>query len=167
VANPADGSLVASVISSTPHDIVQCVRQAQIVFEQGTWSQSSVQHRATVLSRLARLLEGQIKGYAELETLQTGRTIREMQTQLGRLPEWLYVSITLRIDFNSSIPLRDYFSALIRTRQGFVAPTIGKLHNFVQRVPLGVVAQITVSNYWYGVPLLTHDSHSTTPYSLL
>lgn len=26
-----------------------------------------------------------------IETLQTGRAIREMTAQVGRLPEWLYV----------------------------------------------------------------------------
>ena len=44
--------------------------------------------------------------------------------------------------FNQS--RRDYFAALLRTRQSFVAPTQGKLLNYVERVPLGVVAQITV-----------------------
>ena len=39
---------------------------------------------------------------------------------------------------------RDYFAALLRTTQAFVAPTQGSLLNYVQRVPLGVVAQITV-----------------------
>jgi len=34
---------------------------------------------------------------------------------------------------------------MLRTHQGFVAPTQGKLLNIVHRVPLGVVAQITVS----------------------
>ena len=39
---------------------------------------------------------------------------------------------------------RDYYAALLRTHQSFVAPTQGKLLNYVQRVALGVVAQITV-----------------------
>ena len=39
----------------------------------------------------------------------------------------------------------DYFSALLRTQSSFVAPTQGKLLNYVERVPLGVVAQIIVS----------------------
>lgn len=46
---------------------------------------------------------------------------------------------------------RDYFAAVLRTHQSFVAPAQGKLLNYVERVPLGVVAQITVSN-------LHHDS---------
>jgi acyl-CoA reductase-like NAD-dependent aldehyde dehydrogenase len=43
------------------------------------------------------------------------------------------------------IHYRDYYASLLRTHQGFIAPTQGKLLNYVQRVPLGVVAQITVS----------------------
>ena len=39
---------------------------------------------------------------------------------------------------------RIYYAALLRTHQAFVAPTQGPLLNYVQRVPLGVVAQITV-----------------------
>lgn len=40
--------------------------------------------------------------------------------------------------------LSDYYAALLRTHTAFVAPTQGALLNYVQRVPLGVVAQITV-----------------------
>jgi acyl-CoA reductase-like NAD-dependent aldehyde dehydrogenase len=73
------------------------------------------------------MLEGRIPELARIESLQTGRALREMNAQLGRLPEWL-----------------DYYAALLRTHQSFVAPTQGKLLNYVHRVPLGVVAQITV-----------------------
>ena len=37
-----------------------------------------------------------------------------------------------------------YFASLIRVHQGYVAPTFSSLHNYVNRLPLGVVAQITV-----------------------
>lgn len=43
--------------------------------------------------------------------------------------------------------LSDYYAALLRTHHAFVAPTQGKLLNYVQRVPLGVVAQITVCTF--------------------
>jgi hypothetical protein len=70
--------------------------------------------------------------------------------------------------FNQS--RRDYFAALLRTRQSFVAPTQGKLLNYVERVPLGVVAQITVcilsapSLYIYKQHSQLKDSLSTTHY---
>lgn len=45
---------------------------------------------------------------------------------------------------STSAPPSEYYAALLRTHQSFVAPTQGKLLNYVHRVPLGVVAQITV-----------------------
>lgn len=53
-----------------------------------------------------------------------------MNAQMARLPDWL-----------------SYYAALLRTNQGFVVPTQGKLLNYIQRVPLGVVAQITPFNH--------------------
>lgn len=51
---------------------------------------------------------------------------------------------TERVSSSPLLFFRDYYAALLRTHQSFVAPTQGKLLNYVQRVPLGVVAQITV-----------------------
>lgn len=51
---------------------------------------------------------------------------------------WMLISFSLDVEG------RDYYAALLKTQQGFVAPTQGKLLNYVERVPLGVVAQITV-----------------------
>ena len=41
---------------------------------------------------------------------------------------------------------RIYYASVLRTYQGFVAPTTGPLLNYVNRKPLGVVAQITVND---------------------
>ncbi len=53
-----------------------------------------------------------------------------MNAQLARLPEWF-----------------EYFSALIRTHEGTVPPFLGSYVNYVTRVPLGVVAQLTAWNH--------------------
>jgi len=97
-----------------------------------------------VISRLARTLEHRIPELARIESLQTGRAFRELNAQLGRLPEWLYVIRLTAFELSLTFRVRDYYAALLRTYQSFVAPTQGKLLNYVQRVPLGVVAQITV-----------------------
>jgi hypothetical protein len=58
------------------------------------------------------------------------------------------VAVSLHSVISFLVPLdvenRDYYAALLKTQQAFVTPTQGKLLNYVQRVPLGVVAQITV-----------------------
>ncbi|TFK43675.1 aldehyde dehydrogenase [Crucibulum laeve] len=130
VSNPATGETLCTVASASPEDVAFAIDNAQAAFDSGVWSKAPAIVRSKVLSKLARSLEERIPELAEIETLQTGRTIREMKAQLGRLPEWL-----------------DYFAALLRTNQAFVAPTQGKLLNYVQRVPLGVVAQITPFNH--------------------
>ena len=48
-------------------------------------------HRSKLLSNLARELEGNLPRLAKIESLQTGRVIREIDAQFARLPEWLYV----------------------------------------------------------------------------
>ncbi|PPR04034.1 hypothetical protein CVT24_010609, partial [Panaeolus cyanescens] len=130
ILNPATGEQICQVESATQEDVKNAIKVAQDAFDSGVWSKASALTRSKVLSSLARLLEERLHELAKIETLQTGRTIREMNAQLGRLPEWL-----------------DYFAALLRTNQAFVAPTQGKLLNYVQRVPLGVVAQITPFNH--------------------
>jgi len=130
VENPANGATLSTIVTSTPEDVKACVDQADQVFKSGVWSRSSIQHRSSVLSKLSRSLASRIPEISEIETLQTGRPIREMRAQIGRVTEWL-----------------DYFASLIRVNQGYVAPTFGSLHNYVNRIPLGVVAQITPFNH--------------------
>lgn len=71
-------------------DVKQTVSGAQSIFQAGTWSRAPAIDRSKVLSRIARALEERIPELAQIETLQTGRTIREMKAQLTRLPEWMY-----------------------------------------------------------------------------
>ncbi|KAG5728509.1 Betaine aldehyde dehydrogenase [Termitomyces sp. T112] len=130
VSNPATGESLCKVASVSEEFVKEAIDNAQEAFQSGVWSTAPAIHRSKVLTKLARLLEDRISELAVIETLQTGRTIREMNAQLSRLPEWL-----------------DYFAAILRTHQGFVAPTQGNLLNYVQRVPLGVVAQITPFNH--------------------
>lgn len=61
---------------------------------------------------------------------QTGRAIREMRAQVPSLVRWF-----------------KYYSSVLRTEERPVLPTSGKLHNWIDRVPLGVVVQITPFNH--------------------
>ena len=55
---------------------------AHEVFKAGVWSKTQAIHRAAVLSNLARDLEDRMPDLAKMETLQTGRAIREMNAQV-------------------------------------------------------------------------------------
>jgi acyl-CoA reductase-like NAD-dependent aldehyde dehydrogenase len=86
--------------------------------------------RADTLDRVADLLTKNLPRLIELEVRQTGRAIREMNAQVPTLVKWF-----------------KYYASLIRTEERSVLPTMGKLHNWIDRVPLGVVAQITPFNH--------------------
>lgn len=86
--------------------------------------------RADALERVANLLTKNLPRLIELEVRQTGRAIREMNAQVPTLVKWF-----------------KYYAALARTEERAVLPTMGKLHNWIDRVPLGVVAQITPFNH--------------------
>jgi acyl-CoA reductase-like NAD-dependent aldehyde dehydrogenase len=75
---------------------------------------------------MADLLTANLGTLIPLEVRQTGRAIREMNAQVPSLVKWF-----------------KYYAALIRTEERAVLPTMGKLHNWIDRKPLGVVAQIT------------------------
>ncbi|KAL6305834.1 aldehyde dehydrogenase [Sparassis latifolia] len=128
--NPATGGDISKIVMANQNDVETAIFTADEIFQSGVWSRAPAIQRSGVLSNLARRLQDSLKQMARIESIQTGRAIREMDAQLGRLPEWL-----------------DYYAALLRTHQAFIAPTQGKLLNYVQRVPLGVVAQITPFNH--------------------
>lgn len=86
--------------------------------------------RADVLDKIAELLTANLPRLIDLEVRQTGRAIREMKAQVPTLVKWF-----------------KYYAALIRTEERAVLPTVGKLHNWIDRKPLGVVAQITPFNH--------------------
>jgi acyl-CoA reductase-like NAD-dependent aldehyde dehydrogenase len=86
VENPATTETLAWIASATPEDVARAVESGQRAFKSGAWAQASTAHRATVLNAIAAALRARIPEFAEKESLQTGRPIREMRAQLSRIP---------------------------------------------------------------------------------
>lgn len=82
-----------SIDAASSEEVEWAVSHAQTTFDSGIWSKASSIHRASVLSRLAVSLQQRIPDMARIDTMQTGRPIREMNAQMTRLPEWLSVVI--------------------------------------------------------------------------
>lgn len=130
VTNPYTGEHLYDVADATAQDVGLAVTTAREAFDDGRWRRMPVRERARILNRAASLLAGRIDEFARIETLQIGRTLREMRAQLKRLPEWL-----------------EYFGAVAQTSEG-TSPDFGAGHlNVVRRVPLGVVGIITPWNH--------------------
>eukprot|EP00753_Platysulcus_tardus_P018319 PLAT6821.2.p2 GENE.PLAT6821.2~~PLAT6821.2.p2 ORF type:complete len:530 (+),score=268.50 PLAT6821.2:31-1590(+) len=130
VEDPATTKPLTTVSSASADDVAAAVQSGKKAFDSGVWSKADPRDRAAVLTRCAELLAARVPEFAELESIQTGRAIREMRAQLGRLPEWF-----------------EYFAALARTAEGSVTPFKGPYINYVKRIPLGVVGQVTPWNH--------------------
>ncbi|KAI2464830.1 aldehyde dehydrogenase [Annulohypoxylon bovei var. microspora] len=130
VEDPATGDIFAHCHAASASDVERTVTLAQKAFESGVWSKSSRHHRADILDKCATLLAEALPDLIALEVRQTGRAIREMKAQVPSLVRWF-----------------KYYSSILRVEEQPVLPTAGKLHNFLQRVPLGVVVQITPFNH--------------------
>ncbi|WP_164207106.1 aldehyde dehydrogenase family protein [[Micrococcus luteus] ATCC 49442] len=130
VKNPATGEEPYAVSHATPDDVDAAIQSGQRAFEDGRWRDVPARERARVLNRAAALLTERIDELARLETVQIGRTLREMRAQLRRLPEWL-----------------EYFGAVAQTAED-TGPNFGAEHlNVVRRVPIGVIGLITPWNH--------------------
>ncbi|KAB8233896.1 hypothetical protein ETB97_011899 [Aspergillus alliaceus] len=130
VLNPATETPLATIDATPPETVHKVLASAVHTFQSGSWSKTDPGDRFTVLSTAARLLRARLDDFITLETTQTGRPIREMQTQLTRVPEWL-----------------EYFASLARVHEGRVPPFKGPVVNTLTRLPLGIVAQITPYNH--------------------
>ncbi|KAI8851154.1 NAD-dependent aldehyde dehydrogenase [Chytridium lagenaria] len=130
VENPCTEEVICNVEEASASTVESCISSAKATFDSGIWSRADPTVRSRTLLKIADHLSNAVPHLAQLESLQTGRPIREMNTQLGRLPEWL-----------------EYFAAVARTYEGKVTPFKGDMINYVRRVPLGVVAQITPWNH--------------------
>lgn len=128
VENPATGEAIAVVAEGDEHDIDGAVSRAAAAF--AAWGATRGEERARVLAAAARGLGARMPELVALEVSQTGRPVREMAAQLGRLPEWY-----------------EYFAAVARTHEDTVPPFGGPYLNYTRRVPLGVVGQITPWNH--------------------
>jgi phenylacetaldehyde dehydrogenase len=130
VANPATGEELYTVSHATAGDVDEAIRAGRRAFDDGRWRDVPARERARVLNRAAALLAERIDELARLETVQIGRTLREMRAQLRRLPEWL-----------------EYFGAVAQTAED-TGPNFGGEHlNVVRRVPIGVIGLITPWNH--------------------
>ncbi|KAK6357748.1 hypothetical protein TWF718_002056 [Orbilia javanica] len=130
IEDPSTGEIFAQCHSASLEDVANTIQVAHDAFRSGVWSRKSRHERADVLETAAELLTKNLPELIPIEVRQTGRAIREMNAQVPSLVRWF-----------------KYYAALLRTEERSVLPTSGKLHNWIDRKPLGVVVQITPFNH--------------------
>ncbi len=143
IINPADGSVVAETALATPADVDMAVASARSAF--GEWSRATPVDRATVLARLAELVEASAEVLIDEEVAQTGKPVR----------------LATEFDLPGSIDNIAFFAGAARHLEGkATAEYSGDHTSSIRREAVGVVATITPWNYplqmavWKVVPAL-------------
>jgi phenylacetaldehyde dehydrogenase len=126
---PADGEPIGSYLDTGPEGIAHAVGQAEEAFAAG-WADLEVVARAELLRRFADAIDANVADLARLDALQTGRPVREMNAQVGRVSEWFR-----------------YFAAVALTYESSVLPFPGDYLAYTTGVPLGPVGLLTPWNH--------------------
>ncbi len=134
--NPATGDLLGTVSEADFADIDRAVASARKALE-GPWSKLSPAEREKVLHKAADLLEARAEAFAQLETLDNGKVIREAKS--GDLP--------------LSVALFRYYGGWPTKLNGDTTPVSvpyypgAKFLHYTVREPVGVVGAIIPWNF--------------------
>lgn len=129
--SPANGQLVAEYVAGTKADVDAAVAAAKRALRAGDWSGLPASARAAVIARTARLIRQHAESLARVETLESGKPIKQARDEM----EW-------------AASIWDYAAALARQLHGEAYNSLGADYlGFTLREPVGVVGLITPWNF--------------------
>ena len=129
VTNPATGTVLCSVSGAAAEDVERAAVTARAAFEDGRWSHLRPDERARGMNRWADLVERDLEQLAQLETLQTGKPIRESRGDVSRALDGIR-----------------FYAAAARNIRGETIDVSRSHHSYVESEPVGVVACIVPWN---------------------
>ncbi|MEY3729115.1 MAG: hypothetical protein RL315_730 [Actinomycetota bacterium] len=83
VISPADGHLVATVAEATGSDVELAIKAARTAFDSGEFSNWSFEKRSNLVSKIADLMERDLKILAKLESDDTGKRLIEAEYDIA------------------------------------------------------------------------------------
>jgi acyl-CoA reductase-like NAD-dependent aldehyde dehydrogenase len=128
--NPAIGKVWARIPNATERDVDRAVRAAHRAFVDGPWSRTTATERGKLLRRLGDLLADRSEALGRMETIDTGKLLKETRWQARYIADFFH--------FNAGLAdkvMGDTFP--IDKPDMFVCTT---------REPLGVVAAVVPWN---------------------
>lgn len=130
VYNPATGEVIAEVAEATKEDADKAIQAARDAFDKGKWKITPTGRRARVLNKIADIMSSRFKELVELEVLNTGKSVAAAKGQIVQAIE----------DF-------EFYAGAIVGHGGSVNNVPGQFHNYSEKEPIGVAAQIVPWNY--------------------
>ncbi|WP_443750294.1 aldehyde dehydrogenase [Asticcacaulis solisilvae] len=126
-----DGTRINAIAACDMTDVDQAVKTARAAFDDGRWSRLAPRARKKVLHKLADLMQAHAENLALLESLDTGKPIRDARG----------------FDVPASINTVRYYAEAIDKIYGEVAPTPHDRLSYVVHEPLGVIGAIVPWNF--------------------
>lgn len=131
VINPANQEVIATVPLADEEDARMAIMAARRAFDKGPWRKMSQVERGKLLFALARAIRDQAEELAKLETLNSGKPIRES-----------------RMDMSDAADCFEFYGGLADKINGDIVPVPDpNIFAMVLREPVGVVGQIIPWNY--------------------
>ena len=127
--SPVDGKPFTKIARSNEKDIEAALDAAHKAAK--GWNRSSAAERASVLNKMADIIEENLEFLARVETIENGKPIRE----------------TMNADLPLVVDHYRYFAAAIRTQEGGISEHDSNTVSINLPEPLGVVGQIIPWNF--------------------
>ena len=131
IINPYNGEVIARVPEGDRADAQAAIDAARRAFDTGPWPRLPGSERGNYLRRLAGLIARERETLAELESLDTGKTVEES-----------------RWDMDGIADIFDYYADLADKDAGeVIASPTAETTSLAVREPVGVCGQISPWNY--------------------
>src|SRR5699024_2588997 len=125
------GQVLSHVSEADEGDVDKAVQAAKKAFETGPWKEMSAADRASLMYRLAELIKQHERQLAEIDALNNGKPIHEVQGN----------------DIPNAVGQFQYFAGWTTKNVGQTIPVSGNFLNYTKHEPVGVVGQIIPWNF--------------------
>ncbi|GAE26864.1 betaine aldehyde dehydrogenase [Halalkalibacter wakoensis JCM 9140] len=131
IINPFNQEVIATVAEGNEIDTKAAIAAARKAFDQGDWATTPATKRGAIVCTIAEFIERDKEELAELESLDTGKTVEES-----------------RVDMDDIAGVFRYYAELADKDGGeLIESPIPNTVSKVVREPVGVCGQITPWNY--------------------
>lgn len=131
IINPYNQEVIATAAEGNAEDTQAAIQAARVAFDEGSWSTLPASERGEIVYKIGTLIQRDLEELAELETLDTGKTVEESRADMADIANVFF-----------------YFGGLADKDGGeIIASPIPNSESKVVREPVGVCGQITPWNY--------------------
>ncbi|MBX9723584.1 MAG: aldehyde dehydrogenase family protein, partial [Candidatus Obscuribacterales bacterium] len=129
--NPATEQVLTKVAEGNKADVDKAVKAARKAVEDGPWRKMAAAQRARLIYKLADEIEKRADEFAELETLDNGKPIKESR--------W--------VDVVQTVETFRYYAGWVTKLEGETTKVNNDFFTYTMREPIGVVGQIIPWNF--------------------